>query len=45
MVTHCDSLKKRAAVIVTAAEKLSADALGLAEQTTLPGDCKFTKPD
>ncbi|PYN88359.1 MAG: hypothetical protein DMD87_10400 [Candidatus Rokuibacteriota bacterium] len=45
VVAHCDSLKRRAAAIVTTADKLSADALGLAEQTTLPGECKYTKPD
>jgi hypothetical protein len=45
VVAHCDSLKKRAAGIVVNAEKLSADALVLAEQTTLAGDCKYTKPD
>jgi len=45
VVAHCDSLKRRAAGIVTTAEKLSADALGLAEQTNLPGDCKYTRPD
>ena len=45
MVAHCDSLKRRAAAIVTTAEKLSADAAGLAEQTTLSGECKYTKSD
>ncbi|MGH7305659.1 MAG: hypothetical protein ACRELZ_20435 [Candidatus Rokuibacteriota bacterium] len=45
MVGRCDSLKRRAAGIVATAEKLSADASGLAEQTTLPGECKYTKPD
>jgi hypothetical protein len=45
MVGRCDSLKKRAAGIVATAEKLSADARGLAEQTTLPGECKYTKPE
>ena len=45
VVAHCDSLKRRAAGIGATAEKLSADALGLAEQTTLPGDCKYTRPD
>jgi hypothetical protein len=44
-VARCDSLKRRAAGIVATAEKLSAEALGLAEQTTLPGECKYTKPD
>lgn len=45
MVARCESLKKRAAGIVSNAEKLSADALVLAEQTTLPGECKYTKPE
>jgi hypothetical protein len=45
VIAHCDSLKRRAAAIVATAERLSADALGLAEQTTLPGECKYTKPD
>ena len=40
-----DSLKKRAAGIVATAEKLSADARGPADQTTLPGECKYTKPE
>jgi hypothetical protein len=38
-------MKKRAAGIVVSAKKLSADALALAEQTTLAGDCKYTKPE
>ena len=45
VVGHCDSLKRRAAGIVATAEKLSADARVLAEQTTLPGECKYTKTD
>ena len=45
VAARCDSLKRRAAGIVATAEKLSAEALGLAEQTTLPGECKYTKPD
>lgn len=45
VVAHCESLKRRAAAIVATAEKLSADALGLAEQATLPGECKYTKGD
>lgn len=45
VIAHCDSMKKRAAGIVVTAGKLSADALALAEQTTLSGDCKYTKPD
>ncbi|PYO16381.1 MAG: hypothetical protein DMD75_01100 [Candidatus Rokuibacteriota bacterium] len=45
VVGHCDTMKKRAAGIVANAEKLSADALVLAEQPTLSGECKYTKPD
>jgi len=45
VIAHCDSLKRRAAAIVASAEKLSAEALGLAEQTTLSGECKYTKGD
>jgi len=45
VVTRCESMKKRAAVIMASAEKLSADALVLAEQTTLPGDCKYTNTE
>jgi len=45
VIAHCDSLKKRAAGIVVTADKLAADALALAEQTALSGDCKYTKPD
>jgi hypothetical protein len=45
VVARCDGLKKRAAGIVGTAEKLSASALGLADQATLPGECKYTKPN
>ena len=45
VIAHCDSLKKRAAGIVVTADKLAADALALAEQTTRSGDCKYTTPD
>jgi hypothetical protein len=45
VVAHCQSMKKRAAAIIAGAEKLSADALVLAEQTTLPGDCKYTNAE
>jgi len=45
VVAHCDTMKKRAAGIVANAEKLSADALVLAEQPTLSGECTYTKPD
>src|SRR6266850_2968655 len=42
---QCASLKKRAAGISATAEKLSTEALVLAERTALPGECKYTKPD
>jgi len=45
VIVHCDSLKRRAAAIVASAEKLSAEALGLAERTTLSGQCTYTKGD
>jgi hypothetical protein len=45
VAAHCDSMKRRAAGIVASAEKLSAEALVLAEQPTLSGECKYTKPD
>ncbi len=45
VVGHCDSMKKRAAGIMANAEKLSADALVLAQQTTLSGECKYTNAD
>jgi hypothetical protein len=45
VVAHCESLKKRASSIMASAEKLSADALVLAEQTTLSGDCKYTNAE
>src|SRR5262245_55318940 len=43
VLAHCGSLKKRAAGIVATADKLSADALALSAQTTLPGECKYTR--
>ena len=43
VVAHCASLKNRAAGIVTTADKLSADAVALAAQTTLSGECKYTR--
>lgn len=42
---HCASLSRRAAAIVTAARKLSSEGQGLAERTSLPGECKFTRVD
>jgi hypothetical protein len=41
---HCQSLKRRAAGISANARKLSSDARALAERTTLPGDCQYTRP-
>ena len=43
VAAHCESLKKRAAGIVTTADKLSADAVALAGQTSLSGECKYTR--
>lgn len=43
VVAHCESLRKRAAGIVATADKLSADAVALAAQTTLSGECKYTR--
>jgi hypothetical protein len=43
VAAHCQSLKKRAVGIAANAKKLSTDAIGLAEGTTLPGECKYTK--
>ena len=40
---HCASLKSGAARIHDDAKKLSADALALAEKTTLSGTCDYTK--
>lgn len=45
VTAHCESLRKRAARIAANADKLSAEALVLAERTTLPGECKYTKVD
>src|SRR5262245_10904729 len=45
VIAHCESLKKRAAGIVTTADKLSADAAALAAQTTLSGECKYARGD
>jgi hypothetical protein len=42
---HCASLRTRGAKIVDDAEKLSAEARMLAEETTLSGDCKYTRLD
>ena len=43
VAAHCESLKKRAAGISANAKKLSTDAIGLLQGTTLPGECKYTK--
>jgi hypothetical protein len=42
---HCQSLKRRAAGISASARKLSTDARALAERTTLPGECRYTRPE
>ena len=41
----CQSLKRRAAGISSSARKLSTEARALSERTTLPGECKFTRPE
>ena len=43
VAAHCESLKKRAAAISENAKKLSTDAIGLVQGTTLPGECKYTE--
>jgi len=43
VAAHCESLKKRAAGISATAKKLSTQAIGLAEGTTLAGECKYTQ--
>ncbi len=42
---HCESLDRRAATIYENANKLSAQALLLAERTTLSGECVYVKLD
>jgi|SRR5262245_19204776 len=42
---RCASLGRRAAAIAAGAQKLSSEAQGLAERTSLPGECKFTSAD
>ena len=43
VASRCGSLSRRAAAISAEARKLSDEALGLAERTSLPGGCKFTR--
>jgi hypothetical protein len=45
VTSHCASLGRRAAAIAAGARKLSSEAQGLAERTSLPGECKFTSAD
>ena len=45
VTAHCQSLKRRAAGISSSARKLSTEARALAERATLPGECKFTRPE
>jgi len=40
---HCENMKRRGVVILDSAKKLSAEARGLAERTTLPGTCEYTR--
>src|SRR5262249_29593978 len=42
VTARCASLSRRAAAISTSAGKLASEAQGLAERTSLPGECKFT---
>src|SRR5262245_43336915 len=45
VTSRCASLGRRAAAIAADAQKLSSEAQGLAERTSLPGECKFTSAD
>jgi hypothetical protein len=45
VTSRCASLGRRAAAIVAGARKLSSEAQGLAERTSLPGECRFTSAD
>ena len=45
VMSRCASLGRRAAAISAGARKLSSEAQGLAERTSLPGECKFTSAD
>jgi hypothetical protein len=45
VMARCASLSRRAAAIAAGARKLSSEAQGLAERTSLPGECKFTSAD
>jgi hypothetical protein len=45
VTSRCASLGRRAAAISAGARKLSGEAQGLAERTSLPGECKFTGAD
>ena len=45
VTARCASLSRRAAAISTGARKLSSEAQGLAERTSLPGECKFTSAE
>jgi hypothetical protein len=45
VAAHCQSLKRRAAGISASARKLSTDARALADRTSLPGECRYTRPE
>jgi len=45
VTSRCASLGRRAAAISVNARKLSSEAQGLAERTSLPGECKFMSAD
>jgi hypothetical protein len=42
VISRCASLGRRAVAIAAGARKLSSEAQGLVERTSLPGECKFT---
>jgi hypothetical protein len=45
VTSRCASLSRRATAISAGARKLSSEAQGLAERTSLPGECKFRIAD
>jgi hypothetical protein len=45
VTSRCASLGRRAAAIAAGARKLSGEAQGLAERTSLPGECKLMSAD
>ena len=45
LISHCDSLKRRAEAIAHDAESLSKDAQLNSESTILKGDCEYLRSD